>query len=167
MLVLFQITGPKVASEERELGDRQTKRQRQDRHQDENYGTEDHSTTDEMAVPGKVLDQARLVSSVPIAVGQTSISNFFQGTQIKSKITHPKGEHGAEGQGLKHGEKSLDESGVKKDQANSRGDKRDQREALTTVSNSKPKELERPEEDTIIGSAVKRVLGSDPRGVES
>ena len=61
----------------------------------------------------------------------------------------------------------MDESGLKRDQANSRGDKRDQREALTTVSSSKPKEIERPEEDTGIGSAVKRVLGSDPRGVES
>ena len=75
-----------------------------------------------MAAPGEVLDQAKLVRSVPIAVGQTSISNFFQGTKIKSKLTHPKGEHDAEGQGLKPGRKFFDENGVKKDQANSRGD---------------------------------------------
>ena len=120
-----------------------------------------------MAAPGEVLGKAKLVKSVPIAVGQTTLSNFFQGANIKSKSTHPKGEHDAEGQGLKPGTKFFDESEVRRDQANSRGDIRDQIEALTTVSSSKPKEIERPEEDTGIGSAVKRVLGSEPKSVES
>ena len=59
--------------------------------------------------------------------------------------------------------KLIPESEVKNRSANSRGDIGNQEEALTTVSNPKSKGIERPEEDTRIGSTVKRVLGSEQK----
>ena len=119
-----------------------------------------------MAAPGKVLGQARLVEIVPIAVERATIPSFFQGAKSNENSTHPKGEHDARGQGLKSGKNQVQESEVRASQANSRGDKRNLGEGLTTVLNLTSEGIDRPEEDTNV-ICSQESTGHRSKGVES